>query len=88
VAQIVVEKFEQPEWRQLAAMLVRWTETGCLKHIALLRIGSHISDSISTSGEEAHGNACTALCRSSCRIADLGTLVSDKQSKQLFSAAQ
>jgi hypothetical protein len=45
-------------------------------------------DNISTSWEEAHGNAGTALCRSCCRLAGPETFVSGKQNKGLSSAAR
>jgi hypothetical protein len=65
-----------------------WAELiGWLTYVALRRRGSRISDNILTFGEEAHGNAGTAWCRSSCRIAGLETFASGKQNKELFWAA-
>jgi len=65
-----------------------WVEIGWLNQVALRCRESHISDSILTSWEEAHGNAGTAWCRSSRRIAGLETFASGKQNKGLFSAAR
>ena len=88
VGRVVVEGFGLLERQQLVAVLMWWAEIGWLNYVALRRRENHISDSILTSGEEAHGNAGTALCRSSRRIAGLETFVSGKQNKGLFWAAR
>jgi hypothetical protein len=88
VGRVVVEEFGLLAWQQLVVVLMWWAEIGWLNYVALRRRENHISDSILTFGEEAHGNAGTALCRNYCRIAGLETFASGKQSKGLFSAAQ
>jgi hypothetical protein len=88
VGRVVVEEFELLAWQQLVVVLAWWVELWWLSHFALWRRENHISGNILTSGEEAHGNAGTALRRNYCRIAGLEAFVSDKQSKGLFSAAQ
>jgi hypothetical protein len=88
VGLVVVEEFGLLERQQLVSVMMWRAEIGWLNCVALRRRENHISDSILTFGEEAHGNAGTALCRNYCRIAGLGTFASGRQNKGLFSAAQ
>jgi hypothetical protein len=83
VGRVVVEEFELLERQQLAVVLMWWTESGLLNHVALQCRESHTLDNILTSEEEPHGNAGTAWRRSCCRLAGPGTFVSDKQNKGL-----
>jgi hypothetical protein len=85
---VAVEEFCLLERRQLVVVPTWWAEVWWLNYVALRCRESHISDSILTAWEEAHGNAGTALRRNYCRIAGLETFVSGKQNKGLFSAAQ
>ena len=84
VGRVVVGEFGLLERQQLVVVLMWWAEIGWLNYVALRRRVNHISDSILTFGEEAHGNAGTALCRSSRRIAGLETFANGKQNKGLF----
>jgi len=88
VGRVVVEEFVLLERQQLVVVLMWWVEIWWLNYVAPRCRESHISDSILTSWEEAHGNAGTALRRNYCRTAGLGTFASGRQNKGLFSAAQ
>ena len=82
----MVEEFELLERQQLVIVPAWWVEVWWLNYVALRR-ESHIWDNILTFGEEAHGNAGTALRRNYCRLAGLGTFERDKQNRGLFSVA-